>query len=142
MHKENLTNVEKRYSQTEKEGLALVQVCKRFNLDVFGRKFEPETDHKALEYIYTPKLKPSAMIARWVLCLQSYDYSVAYRPGEGNVADALSRLSQQKPSDRSAEEMDEIVCVTETSTPVTVIAEESEKDEELSSIRTCIQSGD
>ena len=38
----NLTEVERRYSQTEKEALALVWACERFNIYVYGRKFELE----------------------------------------------------------------------------------------------------
>ena len=44
----NLTDVERRYSQTEKEGLALVWAFERFKLYVFDREFELETDHKPL----------------------------------------------------------------------------------------------
>ena len=58
----NLTDVERRYSQTEKEALVLVWVCKRFNLYVFCHKFELETDHKPLECIYGKTSKPSARI--------------------------------------------------------------------------------
>ena len=47
-----LSDVERRYRQTEKEALALVWACERFNMYVFGREFELETDHKPLEYIY------------------------------------------------------------------------------------------
>ena len=56
----NLTDVERRYSQTEKEGLALVWACERFQLYVFGREFELETGHKPLQYIYNKSSKPSA----------------------------------------------------------------------------------
>ena len=56
----NLTDVERRYSQTEKEALALVWACERFNLYVYGRDFELETDHKPLECIYKSTSKPSA----------------------------------------------------------------------------------
>lgn len=62
----NLTDVERRYSQTEKEGLALVWACERFKLYVFGREVELETDHKPLQCIYNKSSKPCARIERWV----------------------------------------------------------------------------
>ena len=38
-----LSDVERRYSQTEKDALALVWACERFNMYVFGWEFELET---------------------------------------------------------------------------------------------------
>ena len=63
----SLTDVERRYSQTEKEALALVWACERFNMYLSGRSFELETDHKPLERIYSRTSKPCARIERWVL---------------------------------------------------------------------------
>ena len=54
-----------------------------------------ETDHKPLEVIYSSKSQPSARIQRWVLRLQPYEFTVMYRPGPQNIADALSRLTQE-----------------------------------------------
>ena len=42
----SLSSVERRYSQTEKEALALVWACKRFNLYLYGlQTFDLVTDH-------------------------------------------------------------------------------------------------
>ena len=142
----NLTDVERRYSQTEKEGLSLVWACERFNLYVYGRDFELETDHKPLEYIYKSTSKPSARIERWVLRLQGYNFRVVYRPGKTNIADALSRLNSINPKDRSGEKTDFVRVIAQESTPVALSAKEveraSEEDPELTSVRHCIQSGD
>ena len=87
-----LTSVERRYSQTEKEALAVVWGCERFHLYLYGVEFDLITDHKPLEYLYTPRGKPHARIERWVLRLQQYQYKIKYMPGKTNPADVLSRL--------------------------------------------------
>ncbi|XP_071837501.1 uncharacterized protein [Apostichopus japonicus] len=91
----SLSDVEKRYSQTEKEALGIVWACERFHIYLYGISFELLTDHKPLQYIYAKKAKPSARIERWVLRLQSYDFQVVYIPGPGNITDCLSRLWPQ-----------------------------------------------
>ena len=79
----SLTDVERRYSQTEKEGLAIVWRCEHFNLYLSGHRFHLITVHKPLELIFNnPKSKPPARIERWALRLQAYDYKIIYRPGK------------------------------------------------------------
>ena len=142
----NLTDVEMRYSQTEKEGLALVWACERFKMYVYGREFELETDHKPLKHIHNTSSKPSARIERWVLRLQGYNFKVIYRPGKTNIADALSRLNSMDQKDPSGEEADFVRVIVQESTPMAMTAREVEresgKDPELCSIRYYIQSGD
>ena len=88
----SLTEVETRYSQTEKEALAIVWGVEHFHLYLYGAPFVLYTDHKPLEVIYAnPCSKPPARIERWMLRLQQYDFSVIYKKGEENPADFMSR---------------------------------------------------
>ena len=139
----NLSDVD---AQTEKEALALVWACERFNIYVSGREFELETDHKPLECIFGKTSKPSARIERWVLRLQCHDYKVVYRPGKTNIADALSRMNQCNSKDLSSEKEDIIRFIATEATPVALttreIERESELDPELQSVRYYIQNDD
>ena len=88
----SLSSVERRYSQTEKEALALVWAYERFNLYLYClQTFDLMTDHEALKVIYSRGSKPSARIERWVLRLQPYSYKVCCVASRDNIADALSR---------------------------------------------------
>ena len=86
--------MEKRYSQTEKESLAIVWGCEHFHLYLYGsqKPFILVTDHKPLKLILqNPSSKPPARIERWNLRLQQYNFSIVYRPGKDNPTDYLSR---------------------------------------------------
>lgn len=66
----SLTEVEQKYSHTEKEVLVVVWGCERFHMYLIGTKFDLFTDHKALEVIFTPTSKPPARSEHWALQLQ------------------------------------------------------------------------
>ena len=143
----SLTYVERRYSQTEQEALALVWACERFKLYLLGKDFELLTDHKPLELIYSPKSRPSARIERWVLRLQPFTFKVKYIPGKMNVADVLSRLSAVTSSPSGNGEMEDyVMSLTQSAVPRTMSAREIEKaskvDSELQVLRQAIASGD
>jgi hypothetical protein len=58
----SLNDVQKRYSQVEKEGLGTVWACEKFHLYVYGRYFRLIVDNKAIEHIFNnPKAKIPAM---------------------------------------------------------------------------------
>ena len=92
-----LASAEKKYSQLEKEGLAVVYGVKKFHNYLYGRHFTIQSDHKPLERLLSES-KPvspmaSARIQRWALTLSAYEYSLVYRPGSSlGHADAMSRL--------------------------------------------------
>ena len=88
----SLTATEQRYSQTEREGLAVVWACEHLHLYVYGKPVTIYTDHKPLVSIYdNPSSKPPARIERWALRLQPYQITVKYRRGDINPADYQSR---------------------------------------------------
>ena len=64
-----LSQTEKRYSQLDKEALAIIFAIKKFHLFLYGRTFELWTDHKPLVYIFGSKKGIPAMAAsriqRW-----------------------------------------------------------------------------
>ena len=96
------SDVERRYSQTEKKAL-VVWCFERFNLYLQGlESFDLVTDHEPLKVIYSTRSKPSAHIERWVLRLQPYSYRVRYVRSRENNADVLLplvRQSQPRPAD-------------------------------------------
>lgn len=88
-----LSNVEQRYSQFEREALAVRWACQKFYLYLYGVEFEIRTDHKPLVAVLGQKSSPpSVRIERWLLYLQQFKYELTYIRGAGNVADSLSRL--------------------------------------------------
>ena len=94
-----LSSVEKRYSQMEKEVLAIVWGIENFHLSVFGTTFTLITDHKPLGLIYNHPLSwLPARIERWFIRLQQYDFQVIYKKGSDNPADFLSRHPEPKRS--------------------------------------------
>lgn len=54
----SLSAVENRYSQIEKEALALVFAIERLKFYLLGCPFELVTDHKPLQVIFSPRSKP------------------------------------------------------------------------------------
>ena len=86
-----LSKTERKYSATEREGLAIVRAIQHFRSYLAGRPFTVVTDHAALRYLMSAK-DPTNRIARWVMYLQQYDFTIEHRPGRasGN-ADGLSR---------------------------------------------------
>ena len=89
----SLTDTETRYANIERELLAIVFACQRFNTYVLGRPFTVESDHKPLEMIHQKSLASAPpRLQRMLLQLQRYDVTIRYRPGkEMLLADALSR---------------------------------------------------
>ena len=73
-----LSETEKKYSQLDKEALAIVFGVKKYHQYLYGRQFKLKTDHKSLTHIFsetkaTPTMA-SGRIQRWALILGAYSY--------------------------------------------------------------------
>lgn len=145
----SLTPVERRYSQTEKESLALVWACEHFRHYLLGITFTLVTDHKPLQQILgNSSSKPVPRIERWALRLQSFRFTVMYRPGKANIADPLSRLpGVQSDSAAAVNVADEYIrFVAKEAVPVALSWEDIRKAscecEEMKTICRAVTSGD
>ena len=93
----SLTDTETRYSQTEREALAIVWACEHFDMYIRGAPLvRIITDHKPLERIWL-KPKPPLRIERWGLRLLPYKLKIIYKPGKDNPADFMSRHPAEIP---------------------------------------------
>ncbi|KAL3679659.1 hypothetical protein R1sor_022615 [Riccia sorocarpa] len=91
-----LNEAEKNYTTTEREALGMVYACKKFRSYLLGYPFVFHVDHSALQYL-VKKADLSGRIARWVLLLQEFDYTIQVRKGTSHAnADFLSRLSTEE----------------------------------------------
>ena len=89
-----LTPAESKYAQIEKELLAIVFACERFEAYIFGRDLvNVETDHKPLEAIVLKPLHAAPQRLQWMLLrLQKFNLHIKYQKGtQMFLTDTLSR---------------------------------------------------
>ena len=141
----SLTPVEQRYSQTEREALAVIWGCERYHLYLYGTHFTILTDHEPLTVLYNYTGKPSPRILRWGLRLQSYDFTIKHIPGSTNPADMLSikpiryttaALTQSEETEEYVNKL--LVYSIPKAITLSEIIHESTADEQLKKISECI----
>ena len=87
-----LTEIERRYSQFEKEALTAVWGCERFWIYLLGRIFYLITDNRAVQLIVSNGAsRPPARIERWTLRLTQFEFISVHKPGSSNIDDYFSR---------------------------------------------------
>ena len=140
--------MEKRYSQFEREVLAVQWACQKFYLYLYGMEFELHTDHKPLLTVMGVKsTPPSVCIERWLLYLQQFRYVVTHILGKENSAHALSRLPVGPSQDHDACESTEYACsIASEGVPAALtpqqVEQASAKDPTLQLVRQAVASGE
>ena len=86
-----LQPAERRYSTTDREGLAVVWAVRYFKSYILGMPFVIVTDHSALRALRTKECLEGRML-KWAEALSEHDYDIIYIKGVNNVLpDLLSR---------------------------------------------------
>ena len=88
----SLNQAVRNYSVSEKEYLAVVWAIQLLRPYIERTTFEVYTDHQPLRWLLTIS-EPSGRLARWILLLLEFDFTVRYKKGIKNtIADAISLL--------------------------------------------------
>ena len=117
----------KRYSQVEKEALAVVWACEKLHLYLYGREFKLITDNRAVQLIFeNPKSNPPLRIRRMALRLMSYNFTIKHKPGSENIADVLSRhpLESSKEDNNIDETESYVAFISTHATPLALTKEQ------------------
>ena len=86
-----LSEVEQRYSVTERECLALKYATQVFRPYLHGTKFKVITDHKSLVHLKTMR-NGNGRMQRFNMHLMDFDFEIEFKEGKRNAdADTLSR---------------------------------------------------
>lgn len=91
-----LNPAQQQYCTTKRELLTVVTFMKHFKHYLLGQKFIVRTDHAPLIWLRNFK-EPEGLIARWISVIETFDYTIQYRPGRQHLnADTLSRKPNRK----------------------------------------------
>ena len=141
-----LTATEQRYSQTDREFLAVVYGVEHFHLYLFGSRFRVTTDYKPLIGIMNSRKPTTARMERWRLRLMPYEIDLVYNPGrdDRNPADYISRHSQDTPYRENAGE-EYIRYIARNSVPKSMTLGEvktaTQSDQTLQKVMVALQTG-
>lgn len=144
-----LSKVEQRYSQTEREALAVIWACEKLHFFLYGIKFTVRSDHKPLQVLYAPHGKPCARILRWALRLLPYSFDIKHIPGVKNPADYFSRKPTCDPCEEDERKTNDtegfvnhvLIATTPNSISFQEIIAESHLDKDIMELSTRLQDG-
>ena len=73
-----LSSVQRNYSTFERECLAVVCALEHFRVYLLARPFGLQTDHRALQWLFSKKSKKSAIISGLLATLMEYPMQIEY----------------------------------------------------------------
>ncbi|KAI4892783.1 hypothetical protein NFI96_006341, partial [Prochilodus magdalenae] len=137
-----LSPAEKKYSQLDKEALAIILGIKKFHKYLYGRTFTVCTDHKPLMALFGEKKSIPQMgsprVQRWAILLSAYEYQIGMKLSWSiHNADALSRLPllESPEEEKETEQVLMIDCVDAVPVDSKQIRSWTAKDPLLSQVR-------
>ncbi len=90
-----LNSIERNYTTTEREALAMVYALQKIKHYLLGNQFVFYVDHMAFVYLVS-RPQVFSKLARWLLLFFQYDFKIVYKLGRSHLmASALSRLPNQ-----------------------------------------------
>ena len=124
-----MTETENKYSQTEKNALAIKWAKERRRVHLLGApRFRIVTAHKPLLPLFNKaKATMPPRIEKWVMQMKGFDYELVYEPGkdETDPLDYLSRHPLPETGDRSTEKIIRLTVNTDHAVVITRIREET-----------------
>ena len=141
-----MTETEERYSQTEKDALAIKWAKERLRIYLLGApRFRIVTAHKPLLPLFNKaKAKMPPRIEKWVMEMQGVDYELVFESGK-DEADPLDYLSRHPLPETGSDSTEKIVkwnMNAEHAIVITRIREEPQKDPVMQRLAQRIVNGD
>ena len=138
-----LSDVEKRYSQTEKDALAVKWGKDRLSIYLLGApRFQIVTSHKPLIPMFSkPTAKLPPRVEKCVMALQDVDYEIIYEPGK-DEKDPLDYLSRHPLPDTGSDHIEKTVAaIVQTNHAIVLedIARATKCDLQLQKIIRCMR---
>ena len=138
-----LTETEKRYSQIEREALAVEFTTTRLSMYLLGAPhFQLATDHKPLiPLLNNPTAKLPPRIERMVMKIQNLDYTAIHIAGKSNMTDYLSRHPLPKTEETTHEKYIKATLKADHAIVMETFQAATKKDPELCRLQLALQTG-
>ena len=138
-----MTDTESRYSQIEREALAVEFTTSRLQMYLLGGKhFQLATDHKPLLPLFNnPQAKLPPRIERIIMKMQNLDFTMIHIPGKQNVTDYMSRHALPGNEKTGTEKYARAVTQADHAIVLERIAAETETDVELQHLKHAMHTG-